>query len=94
MANRSGGRSRPLRPGSARPSGMPAFQEPEVRRWPHPVDASQTPAGARASRAAAQGQIEAGLYYIHCALSYQNQLLADMKVLLEQLAADRGQEEK
>jgi len=27
------------------------------------------------------------MHYIRCALSYQNQLLADIKVLLEQLAA-------
>ena len=36
------------------------------------------------------GQLNAALYYIHCALSYQNQLLADITALLEQLAADRG----
>lgn len=28
------------------------------------------------------------LHYIRCALSYQNQLLADIKALLQQLAAD------
>ena len=34
-------------------------------------------------------QTDPALYYIHCALSYQNQLLADIKSLLEQLTADR-----
>lgn len=94
MTNRSGGRNRPLRTGSARPSGTPVFQEPEVRRWPHPVDGSHRSSGKQAPPAALDGQIEAGLYYIHCALSYQNQLLADIKVLLEQMAADQCQEEK
>lgn len=94
MTNRSGGRNRPLRTGSARPSGTPAFQEPEVRRWPHPVDGSQMPSGRQAAQVTIDGQIEAGLYYIHCTLSYQNQLLADIKALLEQLAADHSHEEK
>ena len=30
------------------------------------------------------------MHYIRCALSYQNQLLADIKSLLEQLAANRS----
>lgn len=58
-------------------SGAPGYRgEPEVRRWPHPVE----------DPAPAPGP-EPALHYIRCALSYQNQLLADIKVLLEQLAA-------
>ena len=33
--------------------------------------------------------IDTALYYIHCALSYQNQLLADIKSLLEQLTVEQ-----
>ena len=57
--------------------GTPGYVEPEVRRWPHPLeDRTLSPAPAP----------EPALHYIRCALSYQNQLLADIKVLLEQLA--------
>ena len=90
MANRSGGRNRQVRMTPARQSGTPVFQEPEVRRWPHPVDGSQSPSPGRQGRASASSQMDPALYYIHCALSYQNQLLADIKVLLEQLAADNA----
>nr|WP_326185523.1 hypothetical protein [uncultured Oscillibacter sp.] len=63
--------------------GTPAYTEPEVRRWPHPVD------GTPPIRQALYGQpTDALLHYIQCALSYQNQLLADIKVLLQRLAAD------
>ena len=55
--------------------------EPEVRRWPHPVEGG--------GRAAAP---EPAMHYIRCALSYQNQLLADIKVLLEQLAAEEPED--
>lgn len=58
--------------------GTPGYVEPEVRRWPHPLE--DPPAGPAP---------EPALHYIRCALSYQNQLLADMKALLEQLALDR-----
>lgn len=59
------------------PPGAPVYKEPEVRRWPHPLeDGSLPPASAP----------EPALHYIRCALSYQNQLLADIKVLLEQMA--------
>ena len=87
MANRSGGRSRQVRITPARQPGTPVFQEPEVRRWPHPVSGSE-PLPSPGRQAAASGQADPALYYIHGALSYQNQLLADIKVLLEQLAAD------
>ena len=78
MANRNCGRSRPARssPKAAPRAGVPAFKEPEVRRWPHPVEG-----GTRAAPP------EPALHYIRCAMSYQNQLLADIKALLEQLAA-------
>ncbi len=64
------------------PNGQPLFREPEVRRWPHPVSEQprSLPASAR--------DPDAALYYIHCALSYQNQLLADIKAVLDRLAAD------
>ena len=82
MANRNCGRGRPIRPerkAAPRP-GMPAAtREPEVRRWPHPVAEPSAPRSQ-----------EPALHYIRCALSYQNQLLADIKALLEQLAADRA----
>lgn len=88
MANRQYGRGRtpaagrPARtvsvtrsPGrEAAPPGTPIYTEPEVRRWPHPLE---DPAPAP----------EPAMHYIRCALSYQNQLLADIKALLEQLAA-------
>ena len=80
MANRPRERGQQnQRSGSA---GIPAFTEPEVRRWPHPVD-GVSPADIRP--AASVGQTDVSLYYIHCALSYQNQLLSEIKSLLEQL---------
>lgn len=57
------------------PAGVPTTPEPPVRRWPHPVD------GSEPSR-----QTDPTLHFIRCALSYQNQLLADIKALLERLA--------
>ena len=53
--------------------------EPAMRRWPHPVD------GIEPARAA-----DPMLHYIRCALSYQNQQLADIKALLQQLVVDRA----
>ncbi|WP_325199715.1 hypothetical protein [Oscillibacter sp.] len=90
MANRQHGR--PGRPAGGRSArtvsvsrssgrdvaapGTPIYTEPEVRRWPHPLeDGGSSPVP------------EPAMHYIRCALSYQNQLLADIKVLLEQLAA-------
>ena len=61
---------------ASRAPGTPAYIEPEVRRWPHPLE---DPAPSSAP--------EPALHYIRCALSYQNQLLADIKALLETLAA-------
>lgn len=54
--------------------GTPGYVEPDVRRWSHPVDAGE-----------ASPAPEPALHYIRCALSYQNQLLADIKALLEQM---------
>ena len=82
MADHPRGRGRQGGPGSPR--------EPEVRRWPHPVAGAERPLPASAREA------DAALYYIHCALSYQNQLLADIKALLEQVSVnlDQGPEGK
>ena len=66
---------------TGRRAGTPAFTEPEVRRWPHPVTCAD---------GGSPVQLDAALYYIHCALSYQNQLLADITALLEQLVSDLG----
>ena len=63
----------------SRAPGTPSYTEPEMRRWPHPLEA---PAPSPAP--------EPAMHYIRCALSYQNQLLADIKALLEQLAAGRA----
>ena len=69
-----------------RPSaGTSVFTEPEVRRWPHPVAGAERPLPASAR------ETDAALYYIHCALSYQNQLLADIKALLEQVSVNLEQ---
>ena len=82
MANHSsGGRGRAVR--AAKRAGTPAFTEPEVRRWPHPVDGVEP-----------VQQTDPALHFIHCALSYQNELLADIKALLEQIAAGREELEE
>ena len=57
-------------------SGVPTTPEPPVRRWPHPVDGTEP-----------LPQTDPALPFVHCALSYQNELLADIKALLEQIAA-------
>ena len=74
--SQSGGRTARTVPVSRTP-GTPSYKEPEVRRWPHPLE---DPAPAP----------EPALHYIRCALSYQNQLLADIKSLLERQAEDRA----
>lgn len=89
MANRQHGRGRtpaggraarsvpvsrsPGRSAEAPRPGTPIYTEPEVRRWPHPTEAPAPPP-------------EPAMHYIRCALSYQNQLLADIKALLERAA--------
>lgn len=69
-------------------SGAAGFTEPEVRRWPHPIDGI-TPAEIRPS--VSECQTDALLYYIHGALSCQNQLLGEIKALLEQLVPVHSQ---
>ncbi len=67
------------------PAGIPAYKEPEVRRWPHPLaDEAFPPASPP----------EPTLHYIRCALSYQNQMLADIKALLERLEEAASQAAK
>ena len=78
MAKQNQGRRRTAPP---QISGVPVTPEPPVRRWPHPVEGTDPAAPA-----------EPSLHYIRCALSYQNQLLADIKALLEELA--EGQAER
>ena len=71
-------RSTPEPPAAA----APATPEPPVRRWPHPVE------GAEPIQ-----DLDPALHYIRCALSYQNQLLADIKTLLLQLVPEEGPED-
>ena len=70
------GRSRPAEVSPPALSGMATTPEPPVRRWPHPVDGTEL-----------VQQTDPALHFIHCALSYQNELLADIKTLLERIAA-------
>jgi hypothetical protein len=56
--------------------GTPAFTEPEVHRWPHPVEL------------AAERTADPAIQYIQCAISYQNQLLPEIKTLLEQIVVN------
>ena len=75
MANRSCN-GRPKGHTAPRESSA-AFPEPEVRRWPHPVGAAEPAISP-----------DAALHYIRCALSYQNQLLADIKSNLEKITVN------
>ena len=59
-------------------AAVPATPEPPVRRWPHPVEGVEP-----------IQDLDPALHYIRCALSYQNQLLADIKTLLQQLVRRR-----
>lgn len=65
-------------PAPVAPPGPPASplprKEPAMRRWPHPVQ--QTPDREETPE----------VRYIRCALAYQNQMLADIKSLLETIA--------
>lgn len=84
MANQSRCRCRTVRstPASFSAAPAPSVPEPPVRRWPHPVE------GAGPAQ-----DLDPALHYIRCALSYQNQLLADIKTLLQQLVPEDGQED-
>ena len=83
MANPSQGRCRPVRSAPAvQPRRSSAAQEPPVRRWPHPVEGVEP-----------IQDLDPALHYIRCALSYQNQLLADIKTLLQQLVPEETRED-
>lgn len=83
MANPSQGRCRPVRSApAAQTRRSSAAQEPPVRRWPHPVGCQDPPLPP-----------EPTLHYIRCALSYQNQLLSEIKTLLQQLAERENSQE-
>lgn len=77
MTNHSCGRNRQCRTVPVVRSAPPvtAPSEPPVHRWPHPVDGAPSIPPS-----------EPTLHYVRCALSYQNQLLADIKSLLERMA--------
>ncbi len=51
--------------------------EPEIRRWVHPIPQPYGPALP-----------ESTLHYICCALSYQNEMLSEIKTLLEQILGE------
>ena len=63
------------------PPPQPVYPEPEVRRWPHPTvcEAQEEP------------NLAAELHFIHCSLSYQNQLLSEIRALLELCCAGEGE---
>ena len=67
-------------PQESAPAPERTFREPQMRRWPHPVEVRREEA------------ISPSLHYIHCALAYQNQTLADIKALVQQLV--QAQEER
>lgn len=80
MTNPSRGRCRQGRSApAAQTVRSSAAQEPSVRRWPHPVGCQDPPLPP-----------EPTLHYIRCALSYQNQLLSEIKTLLQRLAEQDG----
>ena len=55
-------------------------KEPEVHRWQHPIPQAYTSVST-----------ESSLHYIRCALSYQNELLNEIKTLLEQIASSQSE---
>ena len=63
-------------------AAVPATPEPPVRRWPHPVEGVEP-----------IQDLDPALHYIRSALSYQNQLLADIKTLLQQLVPEETRED-
>ena len=63
-------------------AAVPATPEPPVRRWPHPVEGVEP-----------IQDLDPALHYIRCALSYQNQLLADIKTPLQQLVPEETRED-
>ena len=82
MANQSSrGQNRP--PALPVPAAPAVRPEPEVRRWPHPVACAPESSG-----------LPEALHYIHCSLSYQNQLLSEIRALLEALSPGCGEPEQ
>lgn len=89
MANRPSEQAQPSLSNSFAPlPGIPLFTEPEVRRWPHPVE-STTPADL--CPLAPCEQSEVSLSHLCLVLSHQNQLLSEIKSLLKQLTAEAAQ---
>ena len=78
MANCSNCRKEP--PASPEAASPTVHPEPEMRRWPHPVTCAPEPP-----------DLPAALHYIHCSLSYQNQLLSEIRALLEALSSGSGE---
>lgn len=75
MANRSC-RRKNTSASSAAATAREPVSEPSVRRWPHPISQPcLLPADSM-------------MQYILCTLSYQNELLCEIKTLLEQIATD------
>lgn len=62
---------------AAGPAPRTEPKEPVMRRWPHPVECTPAPVP------------DPMLHYIRCALTYQNELLGEIKALLEELALSR-----
>ena len=77
MTKNTCGRSRRNRPAPSVPV-RPVYPEPPVHRWPH-----------NTAEALPEQERDAVIYYIRCALSYQNQMLSEIKSLLEQFAVEK-----
>ena len=88
MANRPPAQAQPSgKPSCASSPGLPLFTEPEVRRWPHPVTGTPpVPCPLNPGDSS-----EESCSRIFCALSRQNQLLSEIKALLEHLAGTSAQ---
>lgn len=85
MTKNACGRSRRNRPAAAVSVHSP-YLEPPVRRWPH-----------NTAETLPDRESDAAIHYIRCSLSYQNQTLSEIKVLLERLATEKqddGTDEK
>lgn len=83
MANRSCRRRTAQTIAAAPPTeARPAPAEPVMRHWPHPIPTTN-----------AEPQCDPMLHYIRCALAYQNEVLCEIKTLLEELLATRETDE-
>lgn len=79
MANCSRNRCRSVTAAAAAtmpPLAGVAAADPPVRRWPHPIPS-----------AVSSQQADPAFQYIRCALSCQNELLSQIRDLLEQLVS-------